>query len=78
MIFQPLLALLPDEPSNTRLIICESDALSPTLVLHNDSAKAPIMQEIHEFLEDMPQYQEIKDSLFFAHIFGPGNCMSDP
>lgn len=62
-------------PAAAATMYCDSS--TSVSVLENDSARAPLMQFIHEAVRNFPEFQRLNGRLFATHLFGEGNPFAD-
>ena len=69
---------LDSSPDLIRCWIClHVDGLATDLALSYDSARSPVMQQLHLYVMSLPEFQHTSFALWVQHIFGEGNIMAD-
>ena len=58
-------------------ITLHTDGLATDLALSHDASKVEVMQWLHLWLRDTPEYKALERCLWVSHVYGEGNPFAD-
>ena len=59
------------------LVMAEVDALATALSLTDEAAQSPLMQAVFAELQQLPQFQHLRERMLVAHCYGDANILAD-